>query len=385
MQVRHIAAASLKRRRSRFVFMLLALTLAVGTVTSLVALSSAMQDEVSDELDRFGANIVITPRSQALDLGYGALALGGVTIEAQALSEADADRVRHIHMKRNINAVAPKLLGTIDIDGRSLVLMGVRFAEERRVKSWWELDGTFARTAGEIMLGAEAAAALGRRIGDRVTLGNEPRRVTGIVGATGSIDDRAVFVDLGLAQQILDREEAITYIDVSALCRDCPIGDIVAEISAALPHARVAPIRQAVAARERAVQQFTRFGYAVAAVVLLVGGIVVLTTMMGAVTDRTQEIGILRAVGFRRTQVGRLVVFEAVAVNAAGGLAGWVLGSLAASWSGPRLLQLSVPPPVDWQLALVAVVIGACLGIAGGAYPAWRATRLDPSLALRHL
>jgi putative ABC transport system permease protein len=385
MQVRHIALASLKRRRSRFVFMLLALALAVGTVVALVAVSAAMQREVSDELDRFGANIIVTPRTQALDLGYGTLALGGVTIDAHTLSDGDAERIRGIHMKRNINAVAPKLLGTIDLEGRAVFLVGARFREERRVKSWWEIDGTFARTPGEIMLGTDAASLLDRRIGDTLAVAGAMRKVTAIVGPTGSIDDRAVFVDLDVAGQALGRPGAITYIDVSALCRDCPIGDIVNEIAAALPHARVAPIRQAVAARERGVQQFRQFGYVVAGIVLFVGGMVVLTTMMGAVMERTQEIGILRAVGFRRTQVGRLVVLEALAVNAAGGLLGWLIGSAAATWGAPRLLQLSAAPAADYTLAVVAVALGACIGIAGGAYPAWRATRLDPSLALRQL
>jgi putative ABC transport system permease protein len=206
-----------------------------------------------------------------------------------------------------------------------------------------------------------------------------------VIAPTGSIDDRAVFVDLQVAQQALGKPGAITYIDVSALCRDCPVGDIVNEIAAALPHARVAPIRQAVVARERAVQQFTKFGYGVAIIVLLVGGMVVLTTMMAAVTDRTQEIGILRAVGFRQSQVGRLVIIEALVVNSLGGLAGWLVGSVVAKWAGPGLLQLSAAPSADWQLAVVAIVLGATVGITGGAYPAWRATRLDPSLALRHL
>jgi putative ABC transport system permease protein len=365
--------------------MLVALALAVGTVVALVALTGAMQREVSDELDRFGANIVVTPRTEALDLGYGTLAVGGVTVEASTLAEADAERIRHIHMKRNINAVAPKLLGSIEIDGEQLVLIGARFAEERRVKSWWEVDGAFARDSAEIMLGHEAASLLRRRAGDRAEVAGKMRRIAGVIAPTGSIDDRAVFVDLNVAQQALRKPAAITYIDVSALCRDCPIGDIVDEIAAVLPHARVAPIRQAVVARERAVRQFTKFGYGVAAIVLLVGGMVVLTTMMAAVTDRIQEIGIFRAVGFRQSQVGRLVMIEALVVNSAGGLAGWMLGTAAAAWGGPALLQLTTVPSPNWQLGILAIAVGAAVGVAGGAYPAWRATRLDPSLALRHL
>jgi putative ABC transport system permease protein len=152
-----------------------------------------------------------------------------------------------------------------------------------------------------------------------------------------------------------------------------------------LPHARVAPIRQAVAARERAVLQFTRFAYAVSALVLLVATIVVLTTMLAAVTERTQEIGILRAIGYRRTQVARLILLEATAVNVAGSVVGLVAGFAASRALGPLLAQLTTPVPVD--LALGAWVVGAAvvLGAAGASYPALRAAQMDPAHAMRHL
>lgn len=77
MQLRHIALASLNRRKGRFAFLLLALTLGIGTVIALLSLSTAMRTAVGDELDRFGANIIGTPRSRALDLAYGGIDIGG--------------------------------------------------------------------------------------------------------------------------------------------------------------------------------------------------------------------------------------------------------------------------------------------------------------------
>jgi putative ABC transport system permease protein len=120
-------------------------------------------------------------------------------------------------------------------------------------------------------------------------------------------------------------------------------------------------------------------------VVLLVGGIVVMTTMMASVTERTQEIGILRAVGFRRTQVARVVLLEAVGVTAVGGLLGWLAGTFAARVLGPPLAELTTPIPADASLLLVAIVLAVLLGTGGGTYPAMRAARMDPSQALRHI
>lgn len=385
MQLRDIAWAGLKRRRGRFLFALAAVALGIGTVVALITLSRAMRAEVGDELDRFGANIVITPKVRSLDVAYGGMAVAGLTVDAQELRTEDADAVRTIPNKRNVSAVAPKLLGTADVEGRRALLIGVRFRDEPGVKSWWQIDGRVARTPDEIMVGNDAAQALGRKVGDRLDIAGKPREIVGVIATSGSLDDQAILTDLGVAQQALGKPGAVTMIEVSALCRGCPIEDMVSQIAAVLPHARVAPIRQAVAAREQAVLQFSRFAYAVSGIVLLVGTVVVLTTMMASVAERTQEIGILRAVGYRRTQVARIILFEALAVNLAGGVVGWLAGFGASRALGPAMAQLATPVPLDFTLGAAAVLTAVVLGAAGGSYPAIRAARMDPAHALRHL
>jgi putative ABC transport system permease protein len=199
------------------------------------------------------------------------------------------------------------------------------------------------------------------------------------------MDDRAMFADLAVAQDLAGAPEAVSFIEVSALCRECPIEDIVAEIAAVIPHGRVAPIRQAVAAREHAVLQFTRFAYGVSVVVLLVGGLMVTTTMMASVSERTQEIGILRAVGFRQGQVARVILLESLGVTLAGGVLGWFAGTVAATSLGPLLTASALDVAIDPQLAGIAVGLAMVLGAAGGVYPALRAAHMDPSQALRHI
>src|SRR5581483_8228448 len=385
MQLRNIAWAGLKRRKARFGFMLAALVLGVGTVVALVLLTLAMREEVSDELDRFGANIVVTPKSRALDLAYGGVAVGGVTVDAQELHVEDAGRIRTIPNKRNVSAVAPKLIGTAQVERHPVLLIGVDFRQERGIKSWWHIDGRMAQGDEETMIGAEAARLLGKRTGDVLAVGDRSLRVAGVIGATGAIDDQAVLADLHVVQEALGKPGAVSVIEVSALCRGCPIEDIVSQIATVLPHARVAPIRQAVAARERAVGQFTRFAYAVSGIVLLVGALVVLTTMMAAVTERTREIGVLRAVGFRQTQVARVLLMESAVVTATGGFMGWVIGTAAARYAGPALGQLAAPIPIEPHMAVLAIALAAVIGLSGTVYPALRAARLDPSESLRHL
>lgn len=385
MQLRDITLGSLNRRRARGAFVVAALTLGVGTLVALVSLTRAMQTEISDELDRFGANIVVTPKATALDLAYGTVAVAGLTVDAKELTQEDAATIRTIPNKRNISAVAPKLIGTTEVDGQRLLLIGALFRQERGIKSWWQMEGRFPENEREVLLGAEAAQALRKRPSDGVHLGGKDLLVAGVLHPTGAIDDGAIFADLGLAQTVLKRPGAVTVIEVSALCRGCPIEDIVAQIGRVLPHARVTPIRQAVAAREQAVGQMMRFAYLVSAIVLLAGGFVIMTTMLASVSERTQEIGILRAVGFRQSHVVRVILLEVLIVSAIGGVAGWVVGSAGAHVFGRAVGQLSTAVLPSPSLALLSVALSVVLGLASGVYPALRASRLDPAQAFRQL
>lgn len=385
MQLRDIAFGSLKRRRSRAAFVVAALALGIGTLVALLSLTRAMQREIADELDRFGANIVVTPKSTLLDLAYGRVDVGALSVDARELTERDAAAIRTIPNRRNISAVAPKLMGTIEIDGGRVLLVGVHFREERGIKSWWQVDGAFPEGPGEVLLGAEAARTLGKTRGQPLRLGGRDLVVTGVLQPTGAIDDRAVFADLALVQGVLGRPGAVTVIEVSALCRGCPIEDIVAQIGAVLPSAQVTPIRQAVAAREQAVGQMTRFAYLVSAIVLLAAGLVIATTLLASVSERTQEIGVLRAVGFRQSHVVRVILLEVLVVSVLGGLAGWLAGTVGAHAFGRTVGQLSTSVPPDGWLAALGVALAVVLGLLSGLYPALRASRLDPARALRQV
>ncbi len=385
MQLRHLAWESVKRRKARYAFTLGAVVLGIGTIVGLISLTRAMETELGDELDRFGANIVVTPKARMVDLAYGGLALGGVSVDRRDLATEDAAAIRTIPNRRNISAVGPKLVGTTTVNAIDVVVIGTHFNQEPRIKTWWQVEGRWPSAPGEVLVGAEAAHALSTGVGRRLSIGGDPFVVAGTVGATGSIDDQAIFIDLGVAQTLLDRPGAVTLIEVSALCRGCPIEDIVQQISAVLPHARVVPVRQAAAAREQTVRQFTRFSYVLSALVLIVGTLVVMTTMMSSVLERTQEIGVLRAVGFRRTHVAAVILLETLLVTIIGGVLGSIAGFLIARTFGPVMANIASPVAFHPQLAAAAVLFAVLVGIAGGAYPAIRAAQMDPTHALRQI
>ena len=119
---------------------------------------------------------------------------------------------------------------------------------------------------------------------------------------------------------------------------------------------------------------------AVVAIGIIVGGIVIMNIMLMAVSERTREIGIRKALGARAQDIERQFLAEAVALSVAGGIIGVIAG-----WSFAALVSAVSPLParITWWSVMLAVVLGAGVGVVFGVYPARRAARLDPITALR--
>jgi putative ABC transport system permease protein len=384
MNLRRIALSNLRRRKSRAAFLVIGLAIGVATVVALLTLSHALRVEAQNNLEHFGANIVVTPQTNGLSLAYGGVTLGGVSTGSREIREATLARIKTIPNARNIATVAPELLGAADLNGHQALLMGVRPAEEFRLKQWWSLDGRAPRSgSADLVVGSTAASAYGLARGQRVVLGGRLFTVTGVLKPTGSEDDNLLIADLGTVQGILHKPGQVTMLEVAALCSACPVAKIVTQLRAILPGTTVTAMQQIVTSRMHALDQFRTFSYGVAAVIIVIEALVVFITMMGSVNARTREIGIFRALGFRREHVTGLILIEAAVASLVAGGIGYLAG-LAISFAVLPLVA-SGGAKIAWSPLLGggAIALATVIGGLASVYPAMHASRLDPTDALR--
>jgi len=385
MALLDIAWNNIRRRRGRVLLLILGLTIGVTTVVALQTITRTLQADIGNKLDEYGANILIVPQSNSLSLSYGGLSVPSATFDLQTLTDQDVAQVWTIPNAANVSIVAPKLLSVTEIQEQAVLVAGVDFESELRMKPWWQLEGSQPQANDQAVVGSRVANLMDLSVGSKVEVGTQTFQIAAVLAETGQQDDDMLFVDLEAAQQALDRPGAISLAEVAALCIACPIEAMVNQIQAVLPQARVTALRQAVTLRMEMVNQLTRFSWALSGVVLVIGGLVVLTTMLGAVTERKQEIGVLRAIGYRRRHIVNVILSEALLVSALGGLLGWLAGTGAAVILTPMVTQVDLAVSWDAQLALWAVAIAALVGVISSLYPAVRAARLDPTTALRAL
>jgi len=385
MRLRTIALNNLWRRKARAAFLVAGLLIGVGTVVALVSLTQSLTGQTKANLQSYGANIVVTPRAKGVALSYGGISVGALSLGRNAISEADLERIESIPARAGISVVSPELVGAVTVGGRRTLLLGVRPADQFKLKRWWSVDtGRQPANGHEIVAGAAAARTLGLRMGDFVRLGGRRFTVTGILRETGSQDDGLLIADLRAAQRILHQPGEVTLVEIAALYGGAPVERIAAQLAAALPGTKVTTMQEAVKSRTHAVDQFRSFSYAIVGVVIAIEALVVFVTMMGSVNERTHEIGVFRAIGYRRVHITRLVLIEAALASVVAGVLGYLAG-MGTTYAVLPLVAGSAE--VTWAplLGPAAVALAVAIGAVASLYPALHAGKLDPTEALRAL
>jgi putative ABC transport system permease protein len=385
MTLKEIAFRNILRRKAKAFFVLIGLSIGVAAVVAVISFSNAMTGDINHKLEKYGANILIVPKTESLSLNYGGVSLGGVSFEMDEIREEELLRLNHIKNARNIAAAGPLVMGVSEISGRQVLLSGIDFNAAEILKPWWNIEGKIPGENG-ILLGADTARLMKLSIGDVVSIGARDFSVTGILKQTGSQDDQLIFTTLPVAQEIHNKPGLVSMVEIAALCQGCPIPEMVRQISEVIPNARIMAIQQVVEGRMEALSQFKTFSMGISAVVLLVGSLVVFVTMMGNVRERTEEIGIFRAVGFRKSHIMKIIFIEAGIISISAGILGYLIGEGCAYAALGFFIEKSEHMmPINMYLPAGAVMMSLIVGLLAGFYPALAASRMDPTRALRTL
>ncbi len=383
MNLVHISIGNLKRRKAKAFLLVAGLSIGVAMVVAMFGITHRMQADVERKLDEYGANIIIVPKAENLSLAYGGVSVTDASYDVEELGEKDAEMIKTIKDSRNVSAVAPKLIGAHKIRDLSYLIVGVDFPSELRIKRWWQLSGRDPEGAYDIVLGKRASETLRIQTGESLMIDNTNYKVAAVLEENASQDDIALFMDIREARRLLNKDGKTSMIEVSALCSECPIEDIVAQISEKLPHAKVTPVRQAMTLRMQTVDQIMKFSIAVSIVVLVIGAFIVFISMLSAVSERTKEIGVLRAIGYRKSHILKTILIEAFIVSICAGLIGWLGGSLSASLLAPTDIAYT-GIGFDMLTFTIATSIALMIGMLSSVYPAVKASKLEPSEALRY-
>lgn len=406
---------SFRRQKRRKLLAGIAVTLGVCVATAMIAVATDIGDKINRELRGIGANLIITPLEDSLDVE-----IGGVNLKPPSdgayLNEADLPKIKGMFWRNNIIGFAPMLPVNVTVGGVNTTLIGTYFAKQlqfgkenfvtgvQKTHPWWKVAGAWPEdNSQDILLGERVALRIGSRTGDHIEIGGRPYAISGIV-STGGAEDEQIVAPLSVAQQIVGRPGGVRRIYVSALtkpedafarrdpaslrgpeydrwyCSPYP-QSIAYQLQEAIPHSHAEQIRQVAQTEGTVLARVKGLMLLITLAALVASALAVSAAMATAIFERRTEIGLMKALGAGDFPVSALLFAEATLLALVSGTIGFFGGALLARQLGQAIFDSGIT--IDPVLLPIILAIAVTVTFAGSAVAVRRAVRFDPVYALR--
>jgi putative ABC transport system permease protein len=405
---------SFRRQTRRKLLIAIAVTLGAAVSTAMIAIAIDIGDKISHELRSYGANLVVTPADDSLDVQIGSVDLkpaGGAL-----LNEADLPKLKGIFWRNNIVGFAPELPVNVKVGNADATMVGTYFSKQlkfgtqefttgaRSTFPWWKLEGVWpSDDSNQVLVGEKLAAEHGIVSGKEIQINGKAYLVSGVL-STGGAEDQQIIAPLSVAQAISQQPGAFRKLFVSAVtkpedafarrnpdsltpadrdrwyCSPYP-QSIAYQLQEVIPHSHAEQIRQVAQNEGNVLARIEGLMLLITLAALFTSGLAVSAAMANAMFERRQEIGLMKALGAGQFALSGIFITESVLLACAGGLIGFAGGVFLARKLGYAIFgsAISVGP----VLLPVILAIAILVTFAGSAAAIRRAVKYDPVHALR--
>ncbi len=349
----------------------------VAAFVSFMGLANNLEETLKTIYDSRGTDLVVVEK-------------GSVDILSSAVDEGYFHEIK-------------QLPGVVDVSRVLLYLYAATIKQRIFVYGWdinshlfdeLKISGTSPQNQGEAILGNMASGRLNKKIGDKINIKGSEFSVVGIFQSKSLFEEGAIIVSLKKLQEIKGASNKVTSFNVKVKKRETPKGRhskttntveaVQSEISSLFPDVEVKNIQSFVFANTPLLT-LLNFTWAISVVAFLIVILGIVNTMTTSVLERTREIGILLAMGWRNTRIIGLVLYESILLGLFGGLIGVAMGYGIMKYlvSTPQL-QSIMRMNYDVVFMVKAIAISLFLGFISGIYPALKAISIPPIEVLRY-
>ena len=398
-----LAVRTLRRDMVRTSLTVLGILIGVASVVTVSAIGAGARDSIGQQIESMGSNMIIVfPQST------NASGARGMQGQGQRLTESDGQAL--LHEANTIKAVAPSLRSRVQVIagernastsavGTTTSFFDVRSWRVRRGEMWTPLDEQTKQKV--VIVGSTVERKLfgtGHGVGQKVRIGRYNFRVAGVLESKGEApiggdqDDIVLMPISTMRTRIMKTAPDFAGVLMASATSPEASERAIEQVRAILMqrhHIQDVKLADFTIRSQKEFQQMQASIYGlltvllvlVAAISLVVGGIGVMNIMLVSVTERTREIGLRMAVGAQSADVRNQFLVEAIVVTLIGGIAGVSAGAgIVALFT--KLFEW--PMSIDPTSVAVSLITSGATGVVFGFFPAWRASHLDPIVALRH-
>lgn len=398
MRLTHLTLKELWHRKSQLVSGLLAITLGIGIIVGIRSFSVVSEKAVAANLDNLGANVLVLPQATSVDNYYSA------DIDAPTFPESYVEKIVTSTLP-GVDNMSPKLTRRIKIGTEEIVLTGILPKNEIAAKPVWQQGGLIVEKVAassapksEVQLAKHLDSKLRRKgidklddadcfIGSAVaqrlqvketgtlTIEGKSFTVVQVLPETGTVDDDRVFANLHTVQALLGTGEQISAIEIMGCCKEIADG-LLGKLRNVLPDTHITTIGQIASTQIKTNRMMAKVSLVFLIIILFVGSISIGNYIWANVNERRKEIGILRMIGYRKRHIYYIFVLKGIIIGFLGGVAGYILGTLAAIWLGPQFAGIEVSP--IYMLLLISMALSISISILGSIIPAYLAGKIEP-------
>jgi putative ABC transport system permease protein len=406
MNLRKIILKELLERRKQFLTSFIAILLGIIVIVAVKSVSNSSEKAIAIQLDNLGANILVLPQTTTIDNYFAA------DINAPEMPEEYVERIASSSIK-GVDNMSPKLSARMNIGEHSFVLTGILPKNELASKPIWQTSG-FADpglqaacdpnnimntsrgyedpklqrkvidSLGEYdcITGSDVASKLNLKEGSPLEIKGTELKVASILPQTGTVDDGRIFIHLRTAQKILGKKGVINAIEIMGCCSAISEG-LLGNLRNILPDTKITTINHIVQTQVKTNNTMAKFSVIFLIIIILVGGISIGNYMWSNVEERKKEIGSMLAMGASPQNIYYIFIGKALILGVVGGVAGYLLGTLAGMILGPQIADVKVlPVPL---LFVWAVLIAVGVSVIASYFPARKAAKMDPALILQEI
>lgn len=387
MNLSKLVWRNLLRRRGRFVFTLAGVAIGMAAFVALMTIGQGLTREIRKQAQSLGANLVVTPKGWC---AYEQISVLTGEQLPEAIPMAELDKITRVP---GVKTAVPYLNEKTAFRNQPVPVIGILPDEMRVLQKWTVTAGRYFNASGEraVVVGFAIAKQFKLQPGDVFTVRGKPLNVIGVLQETGTKDDIAAFIPLSVAQVIYNVEGKVSFIAVQVT--DLEQVDAISLRIQEVANVAVVTDKQLLSSILSIVGTVGAAMQAVAAVGVLAAAFGIVNTLLTAVYERRHEIGIMQAIGSTRRTLFLSFMLESGLYGLLGGVLGMMIGMAAAWLFGPMLtnnaftaaLPQTSTPVLDGTTAIVTLGLSVSLALIAGVYPAYRAARLSPMEAIRHV
>jgi putative ABC transport system permease protein len=242
----------------------------------------------------------------------------------------------------------------------------------------------YSNNANEVIIGKSAAERSNKTIGDTISISNQTFKVVGIYETGNFQDDGGIVMSLDKLQNLTNNTGEVSLILVKA-ANGTDSEELATKIQEEYPdELTTSSSLSGMDRMNQGLDVINTAVWAISLVAILVGGIIVVITMLKAVSERTREIGVLRAIGWTKQRIIVMIIGESLLLSLIAIVVGLIVGIGIVELLGSIQLIPGLTPSFSVELFLKGIGVALLLGIVGGLYPAYRASKLEPTEALRY-